>query len=213
VAADRQRLQEQRAAAAQRLIAQAQAMMRANRLAGAIGLYESAAAMRPDDAVFAEAQAASGVQHPRIVRVTDCGFVDAADATVLSALAEASARGWVEPILVGSGDTIRATAAAATVIASQAVITGAFSLTQQASQLGYLPRLRIVHTSEKTMGQIYVPWINWLLTPSTAHGGRWRRWFTSFRRHFRLLRRQRRQRPTGALDRRSVRLADRREAR
>ena len=54
-------------------------------------------------------------------------------------------------------------AAAATVIASQAVITGAFSLTQQASQLGYLPRLRIVHTSEKTMGQIYVPWINWAL--------------------------------------------------
>jgi len=54
-------------------------------------------------------------------------------------------------------------AAAATVIASQAVITGAYSLTQQASQLGYLPRLRIVHTSAKAMGQIYVPWINWAL--------------------------------------------------
>jgi KUP system potassium uptake protein len=57
-------------------------------------------------------------------------------------------------------------AAAATVIASQAVITGAFSLTQQASQLGYLPRLRIVHTSEKAIGQIYVPWINWALLVS-----------------------------------------------
>src|SRR5262249_26126535 len=54
-------------------------------------------------------------------------------------------------------------AAAATVIASQAVITGAFSVTQQAAQLGYLPRLRIEHTSEETIGQIYVPWINWAL--------------------------------------------------
>jgi KUP system potassium uptake protein len=54
-------------------------------------------------------------------------------------------------------------ATAATVIASQAVITGAFSVAQQAAQLGYLPRLRIVHTSEETIGQVYVPWINWLL--------------------------------------------------
>jgi KUP system potassium uptake protein len=54
-------------------------------------------------------------------------------------------------------------AAAATVIASQAVITGAFSVAQQAAQLGYLPRLRIVHTSEETIGQIYVPWVNWAL--------------------------------------------------
>jgi KUP system potassium uptake protein len=54
-------------------------------------------------------------------------------------------------------------AAAATVIASQAVITGAFSLTQQAAQIGYLPRLRVVHTSAKQKGQIYVPWINWAL--------------------------------------------------
>jgi KUP system potassium uptake protein len=54
-------------------------------------------------------------------------------------------------------------AAAATVIASQAVITGAFSVARQAMQLGYLPRLHIVHTSEATEGQIYVPWINWLL--------------------------------------------------
>ena len=54
-------------------------------------------------------------------------------------------------------------AAAATLIASQAVISGAFSVTQQASQLGYLPRLRIAHTSEEQAGQIYVPWINWAL--------------------------------------------------
>jgi KUP system potassium uptake protein len=54
-------------------------------------------------------------------------------------------------------------AAAATVIASQAVISGAFSVTQQAAQLGYLPRLRIAHTSEQRAGQIYVPWINWAL--------------------------------------------------
>jgi KUP system potassium uptake protein len=54
-------------------------------------------------------------------------------------------------------------ATVATVIASQAVITGAYSVTSQAAQLGYLPRLRVVHTSESTIGQIYVPWINWLL--------------------------------------------------
>jgi KUP system potassium uptake protein len=54
-------------------------------------------------------------------------------------------------------------AAVATVIASQAVITGAFSVAYQAVQLGYLPRVRIEYTSEQTMGQIYVPWINWLL--------------------------------------------------
>ena len=57
-------------------------------------------------------------------------------------------------------------ATAATVIASQAVITGAFSVTSQAAQLGYLPRLRILHTSQSTHGQIYVPWINWLLLAS-----------------------------------------------
>ncbi len=54
-------------------------------------------------------------------------------------------------------------ATAATVIASQAVITGAYSVASQAAQLGYLPRLRIAHTSESTIGQIYVPWINWVL--------------------------------------------------
>src|SRR5215467_7791207 len=59
-------------------------------------------------------------------------------------------------------------ATAATVIASQAVITGAFSLTRQAAQIGYLPRLRIVHTSEERSGQIYVPWINWALMASVV---------------------------------------------
>ena len=54
-------------------------------------------------------------------------------------------------------------ATAATIIASQAVITGAFSVASQAAQLGYLPRLRILHTSASRIGQIYVPWINWLL--------------------------------------------------
>lgn len=57
-------------------------------------------------------------------------------------------------------------ATAATVIASQAVITGAFSVASQAAQLGYLPRLRIAHTSESTIGQVYVPWINGLLLVS-----------------------------------------------
>jgi KUP system potassium uptake protein len=57
-------------------------------------------------------------------------------------------------------------AAAATVIASQAVITGAFSVAHQAAQLGYLPRLRIAHTSARQIGQIYVPWINWVLLVS-----------------------------------------------
>lgn len=51
----------------------------------------------------------------------------------------------------------------ATIIASQAVITGAFSLTQQAVQLGFLPRLTVRHTSEEMAGQIYLPQVNWLL--------------------------------------------------
>ena len=51
----------------------------------------------------------------------------------------------------------------ATVIASQAVISGAFSVTAQAMQLGYLPRLRTLHTSAKEMGQIYIPFLNGLL--------------------------------------------------
>jgi KUP system potassium uptake protein len=56
-----------------------------------------------------------------------------------------------------------ALATCATVIASQAVISGAFSLTRQAIQMGYCPRLTITHTSERQIGQIYVPFINWTL--------------------------------------------------
>lgn len=51
----------------------------------------------------------------------------------------------------------------ATVIASQALISGVFSLTRQAIQLGYLPRLGIVHTSKNEIGQIYIPFLNWIL--------------------------------------------------
>jgi KUP system potassium uptake protein len=54
-------------------------------------------------------------------------------------------------------------ATAATIIASQAVISGAFSVTQQAIQLGFVPRLRIAHTSESAAGQIYIPIVNWTL--------------------------------------------------
>lgn len=51
----------------------------------------------------------------------------------------------------------------ATVIASQAIISGAFSLTWQALQLGYLPRLKVLHTSSEERGQIYIPFVNWSL--------------------------------------------------
>lgn len=54
-------------------------------------------------------------------------------------------------------------AAAATIIASQAMITGVYSLTQQAVHLGYLPRLRIIHTNPDVRGQIYMPQVNYLL--------------------------------------------------
>ncbi|MBI3929360.1 MAG: potassium transporter Kup [Armatimonadetes bacterium] len=54
-------------------------------------------------------------------------------------------------------------ATAATVIASQALISGAFSLTMQAVQLGFMPRMRVEHTSSETRGQIYVPAVNWTL--------------------------------------------------
>jgi KUP system potassium uptake protein len=68
-----------------------------------------------------------------------------------------------------------ALATIATIIASQAVITGAFSLTRQAVQLGYSPRMRIEHTSSREMGQIYVPAVNWglmLLTCAIVFGFR-----------------------------------------
>lgn len=56
----------------------------------------------------------------------------------------------------------------ATVIASQATISGAYSMTRQAIQLGYLPRLRIIHTSEHESGQIYMPFVNWTLMVAVA---------------------------------------------
>jgi KUP system potassium uptake protein len=56
-----------------------------------------------------------------------------------------------------------ALATLATVIASQAVITGAFSIARQAMQLGYIPRMSVKHTSSETIGQIYIPGINWML--------------------------------------------------
>ena len=59
-------------------------------------------------------------------------------------------------------------ATVATCIASQAVITGAFSLTAQAIQLGYLPRLEVRHTSREERGQIYIPEVNWLLFVLTS---------------------------------------------
>jgi KUP system potassium uptake protein len=58
-------------------------------------------------------------------------------------------------------------ATVATVIASQAVITGAFSVSRQALQLGYLPRMHIQHTSENTQGQVYMPRVNWGLMLAT----------------------------------------------
>ena len=59
-------------------------------------------------------------------------------------------------------------ATVATIIASQSIITGAFSMTRQAIQLGWLPRLRITQTSEKGYGQIYVGVVNWLLMVVTV---------------------------------------------
>src|SRR4249920_3686958 len=58
-------------------------------------------------------------------------------------------------------------ASLAAVIASQAIISGVFSLTQQAIQLGFLPRMHIEHTTSEAIGQIYVPLVNWLLAAAT----------------------------------------------
>jgi len=60
-----------------------------------------------------------------------------------------------------------ALATVATVIASQAIISGVYSLTQQAIQLGFLPRMHIQHTTSHAIGQIYVPLVNWLLAAAT----------------------------------------------
>ena len=58
-------------------------------------------------------------------------------------------------------------ATVATIIASQAIISGAYSLTQQAMQLGFLPRMRVLHTASHEKGQIYMPVVNWLLAAGT----------------------------------------------
>jgi KUP system potassium uptake protein len=67
---------------------------------------------------------------------------------------------WAHYVLVALATT-------ATVIASQAIISGAFSLTQQAIRLGFLPRMNIVHTAGEEIGQIYVPFVNWALAAAT----------------------------------------------
>src|SRR6516225_5235533 len=72
-------------------------------------------------------------------------------------------------------------ATVATVIASQSIISGAYSLTQQAIQLGFLPRMRVLHTASREKGQIYMPVVNWLLARRDARCGH----------HVRFLRRAR----------------------
>ena len=68
-----------------------------------------------------------------------------------------------QAVRLGYLSPMRIIATLATVIASQAVISGVFSLTRQAVRLGYLSPMRIIHTSEMESGQIYIPFINWLL--------------------------------------------------
>src|SRR5207237_9999679 len=70
------------------------------------------------------------------------------------------APGWLHYPMV-------AFATVATIIASQAIISGAYSLTQQAIQLGFLPRMRVLHTASHEKGQIYMPMVNWLLAAGT----------------------------------------------
>ncbi len=67
-------------------------------------------------------------------------------------------QGWLVPVVI--------LATMATVIASQAVISGAFSMTRQAIQLGFLPRMQVVFTSAREAGQIYLPRVNWILLPA-----------------------------------------------
>lgn len=88
-------------------------------------------------------------------------------AMILSMDAASAAQTIKDPFFLMIPDMVRLPvviiALLATIIASQAVISGAFSLTQQAIQLGFIPRLAILHTSEKAAGQIYIPAINWAL--------------------------------------------------
>ncbi len=67
---------------------------------------------------------------------------------------------WAHYALVGLSTV-------ATVIASQSIISGAYSLTQQAIQLGFLPRMHVIHTARREIGQIYVPLVNWALMAAT----------------------------------------------
>jgi KUP system potassium uptake protein len=88
-------------------------------------------------------------------------------AMVLSADTAEAARLIKDPFFLMMPDAWRipvvVLAILATVIASQAVISGAFSLTQQAIQLGFIPRMRVEHTSASAAGQIYIPLVNWAL--------------------------------------------------
>jgi KUP system potassium uptake protein len=88
-------------------------------------------------------------------------------AMILSADASTALAKVKDPFFYLAPDQLRLPlvllATAASIIASQAVISGAFSVTQQAIQLGFVPRLRIAHTSESAAGQIYIPVVNWAL--------------------------------------------------
>ncbi len=88
-------------------------------------------------------------------------------AMILSLDTAGAAEAIKDPFFLMAPEFLRlpvvAIAILATIIASQAVISGAFSLTQQAIQLGFIPRLKIMHTSESAAGQIYIPVINWAL--------------------------------------------------
>ena len=88
-------------------------------------------------------------------------------------LADPTARCHRQPLLSRSrrcGRIFRSIvlATAATVIASQSIISGAYSMTQQAISLGFLPRMNIVHTEGREIGQIYVPFVNWALAVGDA---------------------------------------------
>ncbi|MFN6934788.1 MAG: potassium transporter Kup [Tsuneonella sp.] len=88
-------------------------------------------------------------------------------AMIMNLEAAAAAEAIKNPFFVMASESFRLPlvllATCATFIASQAVITGAFSVTQQAIQLGFVPRLSILHTSETQHGQIYIPFVNWVL--------------------------------------------------
>ncbi len=88
-------------------------------------------------------------------------------AMILNLEAAAAAEAIQNPFFVMASESFRLPlvllATCATFIASQAVISGAFSVTQQAIQLGFVPRLSILHTSETEHGQVYIPFVNWVL--------------------------------------------------